>query len=291
MKMNFDEFKEYMKEYVKEFLPDDKDVFLDEVVKNNNITLTGIIIKGKDEKVVPCIYLEGYYVDYMDGMGVTEIAKDILKKHEEGIQKSANISNNFVIHTSFKDVKDKIVPRLVNLKKNIGNLDDRPFKEVCDLAIIFIIVVDISEEGVAHYPVNNTFMEEYNLTVDELYDLAIGNMKKMFPSKVEKISEFTGDTSTDEYDIYIITNELMINGATNILDCEVMEQLKNKIGEDVILLPSSICEFIATKRKPNEDNLLLALINEMNETNIAAIDYLSDSIYTYDFNNNELICI
>ncbi len=58
--MNRKEFYEYVKDNVKEYLPEsyrDAEIKLQEVEKNNGLKLTGITIPNGDQRIVPRVYL------------------------------------------------------------------------------------------------------------------------------------------------------------------------------------------------------------------------------------------
>ena len=58
--MNRKEFYEYVKDNVKEYLPEsykDAEIKLQEVEKNNGLKLTGITIPNGDQRIVPTVYL------------------------------------------------------------------------------------------------------------------------------------------------------------------------------------------------------------------------------------------
>ncbi len=62
--MDFEEFTQQVAIEVKRFLPEKYDgasITLQEVTKNNDQQLTGLMIKTEDTNIAPNIYLEGYF--------------------------------------------------------------------------------------------------------------------------------------------------------------------------------------------------------------------------------------
>ena len=58
--LNFKEFQEYIKSNVKDYLPEnykDADIQFTDVVKNNDVHLTGVLIKKENETLTPNIYI------------------------------------------------------------------------------------------------------------------------------------------------------------------------------------------------------------------------------------------
>ena len=70
--MNYDDFKEYVKENILDALPDnfqEFEVSIRKTMKNNGLELDGLCIHGHDN-IAPVIYLNGYGVkqDYSKAM-------------------------------------------------------------------------------------------------------------------------------------------------------------------------------------------------------------------------------
>ena len=74
--MDFEEFKNSVADQIKDFLPEkyaDATVELQEVTKNNDTVLTGILIKTEESNIAPNIYLEGFFEQYQDGRDMDDI--------------------------------------------------------------------------------------------------------------------------------------------------------------------------------------------------------------------------
>ncbi|MBR3736039.1 MAG: hypothetical protein IKN07_09160, partial [Lachnospiraceae bacterium] len=68
--MNFEEFTQYVKDNIKDFLPEkyaDAEVDLQEIMKNNDEKLTGLVIRTEDSNITPTIYLNQYFKEYENG--------------------------------------------------------------------------------------------------------------------------------------------------------------------------------------------------------------------------------
>ena len=78
--MNRKEFYEYVKDNVKEYLPEsykDAEIKLQEVEKNNGLKLTGITIPNGDQRIVPTVYLDSLYQEYIHGKDVDSCVGDV----------------------------------------------------------------------------------------------------------------------------------------------------------------------------------------------------------------------
>ena len=78
--MNRKEFYEYVKDNVKAYLPksyEEGEIKLQEVEKNNGLKLTGITIPNGDQRIVPTIYLDSLYQEYINGKDVDSCVGDV----------------------------------------------------------------------------------------------------------------------------------------------------------------------------------------------------------------------
>lgn len=78
--MNKKEFMQYIAENVKEYLLpsfEKAEVSVEEVHKNNDTTLKGIVIRKDDERACPRIYLDQMYEDYKEGKDIDQCVEDV----------------------------------------------------------------------------------------------------------------------------------------------------------------------------------------------------------------------
>lgn len=125
-------------------------------------------------------------------------------------------------------------------------------------------------------------------------DVAISNIPALTPTSFrgmsEVISEMMGispdelDTMgmpTDNEQMYVLTNKLKLNGATALLDEKMMGEIVDTLV-DIYILPSSIHELLIIPVKTGvEVNALLSMVCEVNDTQVAPEERLSNHVYTY----------
>ena len=83
--MDFDEFKEKVKDNIKNYLPmqyEKANVSLQSVVKNNDVQLTGLMIRLEENNIAPFIYLDRYYEQYQNG-AASVLDKDTMETISE----------------------------------------------------------------------------------------------------------------------------------------------------------------------------------------------------------------
>ena len=305
--MDFEEFTQQVAKEVKRFLPekyDNAEITLQEVTKNNDQQLTGLMIKMEDTNIAPNIYLEGYFEQYQDGKDIEDIVRDIADvrvKHE--------MSQDFDVSklTDFDQVKDHIICKLVNAEMNKDYLADKPFTPVEDLAVIYAIDLGGNESGHMSAPITNKLLESYGITEKELHDIAIHNLAEsqiefktmrdvlvdmMFPEGIQEGDPraFMLPPEEENPSMYVLSNADKLNGAAAILDSKTMEDISEKLGGDFIVLPSSIHEVIVLPVNEDMDRQTLeAMVQDVNAGQVAPEERLSDHVYMYDSQAKELV--
>ncbi len=83
--------------------------------------------------------------------------------------------------------------------------------------------------------------------------------------------------------LYVLTNEKKSFGAVWITEDEVLKEVGEKLGEDYYVLPSSVHECIILPVSVTDDSMgLRRMVEDINSSQVAPEEVLSDSIYFYD---------
>jgi Asp-tRNA(Asn)/Glu-tRNA(Gln) amidotransferase C subunit len=118
----------------------------------------------------------------------------------------------------------------------------------------------------------------------------------MLPQMIEEyggnreLAEIMLSTMLPQDDImYVISNETRINGASALLDNKIMDTVREKIGDDFFILPSSVHECLVVQAQDGmELRDLENMVKQVNETQVEPQDRLSDHVYQYDSRSHEL---
>ena len=88
--------------------------------------------------------------------------------------------------------------------------------------------------------------------------------------------------------MFVLTNDTKVNGAAAILNDDIRQEIAEKVG-DFYMLPSSIHEtLIIPKDAGMELKELEQMVQEVNQTQVAPGERLSDHVYEYDAKEHEL---
>lgn len=312
-KMNFEEFKQAVVDNVKDFLPgkyEDSEIGIKQVVKNNDTVLDAVTIQDPDSNVSPVIYLNNFYEDYEKGKDLDQVIGDIADVYVENAV-SQQMDSSVV--TDFEKAKGNIIPRLVNAEENQELLSERPHKIMDDLAVTYHIELVNNGNASMSVAVTNAILDVYGITSEELHDTAIANLESQMPTSFQGMTEVVKEAALhdmievldgdieeakrvvdgmyppQEDIMFVLSNEQKLNGAAVALNEKAMEMVSEKIGGDFFVLPSSIHELlIVPKAAGVELSELENMVQEVNATQVAPEEKLSDHVYEYDANEKEL---
>lgn len=288
------EFKEFIEEIIQVLYEKLSDKNIDkitseEIVKNNGVTYTGIIISTKDSKISPTIYMEYYFSRYKEIDNLDRIADMII---DEYLKADRRINKEMYAVCELNDYEHNAIIRLVNYEMNKEMLKDCPYIPFNDLAITFRYLVHRDGNGIASALIRNQELNRWNIDVDTLYEIAKRNTKEQFSIVFKRLDEyFTNDKDFDyefpeNVNLYILTNNIGINGAACILYDDVIEDFANSIDEDLYIIPSSIHEVLIV---PVSDSImkedLINLVQHVNKWSVISSEVLSNQVYTYSQSN------
>ena len=297
--MSYDEFCKYMQNDLQNYFMDQEkecEVHLYHATKTNNVSRIGLTIKTAGSNIAPTIYMEEFYEKLIEGSGIEDIRNELAELYVYTVEKSPNVT--FLDDFKLENVQDRIAMRMVNYKDNREMLSETPHKKVDDLAVYYVVVVGCNKEGTACMTIKNTHQEMLGISTDELHQIAMENTTKIFPPvfmKIEdKLSQIENNLLVSEdvgrnSGMFVLTNEIANFGAVNIMYPEITEKIKEIIGSDYYVLPSTVHEMILVPKGEQVDARELGImLREINGYMVDKEDRLSDHIYEMDFEKNEL---
>ena len=92
------------------------------------------------------------------------------------------------------------------------------------------------------------------------------------------------------FSIWVLSNNEGLNGANCILYKDCLSKLARELDANLYILPSSIHEtMLVAENEDAEPEFLQELVREANLSVVGLIDLLSDNIYYYDRDKDEII--
>jgi len=295
--LNYSEFKDAIAAQIKDYLPvdySDADVSITSVLKNNTTRLDGLSIRTPESSICPNIYLNQFFTDYENGRNIEDILSDIAR-----IRQMHNNPSDLDVSaiTDFSRVRDRIAAKLINTDKNREYLEDKPHTDIADLSAVYYINLGTDSCGSMTTVITDALLSQYGVTVDELHEIAIQNMgsKARFCSMFEVLSELMSSEMPEglcpaDNMMYVLTNDSKLNGAAMLLCPDTMDRVAEQVGASYFIILSSIHESLVV---PFNDGLevdqLKNMVHDVNSTQVAPDEILSDNVYVYDYDNHCIV--
>lgn len=293
--MNYQQFIEAMNEKIKALLGDNATVQIHTTLKNNGTQRIGLIMTPRTVNLSPTIYLEEFYKLFEQGHTLDEISENILSLYRKAIpDRPWDVTQV----QDFEQAKSKLVYKLIHKERNEELLDSIPHVPYWDLEMVFYLLLDTFEQGIATILVTNQMLTHWEIDAELLYQLATANTPNLLPFDFrpmrEVIEELLGRELSDEEDyeshMFVLTNPYRHFGAACVLYPRVPENIGNQLGEDYYLLPSSIHEMIVLPvSHAVSTSELSEIIADINETQVLKEEILSDHAYYYSRKENKIV--
>ncbi len=191
------------------------------------------------------------------------------------------------------EAKKHITLSVINAEKNTERLEQTPHFKLAngELAAIPRWKIDDS----ASFIVSNDLASSMGLTPDEVLQIGqknINNQKFSVKSMQEVLMEMMSLNMPPEVmaemmptggpEMYVMTNEMKSHGANVLLSRATLDEVHEKLG-DYVIIPSSIHELIALPISDDmEPDQIRQMVLEVNSTQVAPEEQLSDNIMMYD---------
>ena len=289
--------KEDMKNLIRESLAkklgDDFNVTINEVLKTN-VKRDGLTILKKGEYISPTIYLEPYYMRLIQKEDISNILDDIISIYEKAKADNSNTSFDVSLIRDFNQIKNKLFVRLINKHMNKELLAESPF--ACfldDFAIVPYCIVNMVEDGIASFRVNNLHLEMWGVESNEIIKIAIANTRALFGVELQSMREVLfGKRTMEEVNLpfpemfnppmFVLTNKQKMNGASVALFDDVLKEFAKVHGNFYVIF-SSVHEALLIPDDYKLDLESLTSMNlEVNETSVDCDEVLGTKAYFYD---------
>ena len=292
------------------------------VYKNNGILLHGICALKEGKNIAPTVYLNEFFCRYQEGESLGSLVQEIICLMEKN-QVKQNIDVGFF--ADYEKVKKSIVLRLIHRNKNEKLLENVPFQEFSDLAIVCHCQMLTEELGTGSILIHNHHLEVWGITKEKLFQDATENSPRIEPYCIlkmgdmvrsiledtvrDKLGDYEGNNREEKENIleetmedmlreieyhkvpmYVLTNVRRYYGAASMIYPGMMQKMADMLQDDFYILPSSIHEIIfLSKSEVIEATSLNKMIQEVNQSQVEEEEWLSDHAYLYQRETEELI--
>lgn len=292
------EYERELLEKVKEATNDEFTLQVNEVKRINGQSYRGLQFLSKDMRsgvAYPVINISKFVNNNIDiDVAVGLILEDIRKIQPiefEGIKEFVD----------FEKIKSKICLKLINGVENRDYLRDVLHVDFLDLAIVFYYTVSDIEDAVASITVSNSLAKLWKIDANEMYKIASENMMSSnnwtvtdFKDVIKNVimahssAEAGEEEMLEEFEhsidlkMIVVSNKLGTYGAGAILLPEVLNNVKELMGGDFVIIPSSIHEVILVEPDYVSPEGIYSMVKEVNETQLTKAEVLSNNVYFYN---------
>lgn len=290
------EFAETIQEYLLAKYPEIEETYY-KLIRKNNVELYGVVIKDYSSNILPVIYIDNFYEQILNGVPLEHVCGQIGAFFEDNRQPQTDLS----WFTDIKKIKEMLTVKLISQKGNQQFLSDVPHFEYGDLAGIYQVDLgrNFTEAG-ASITVKNEHMKLWNISAEQLHQYAMQNMESkefMIGSMADIFrNNFLGagafeknDSDLPDPQMYVLTSADMRNGASGILNSNLLQSFSEKLGSDLVILPSSIHEVILLPDRGQDYNELIEMVTDINQREVEPEDRLSNNVYSYD-SKEKVLC-
>lgn len=315
--MTYQKFIDQLLQQLKQSCGDDYFITMEGVLKNNGIVKDALVIRKEGESISPNLYVQKYYELYCEKVNFRTIMEQIW---EDYMFASENKPKDLPLDFSYNNMEKRIFFRLIHKERNEAKLKNCPWVAYEDLAFTFHLLLSDKGMQVQSISISNKMLEKWEISCEELMEVAMRNTPVLFPPKLASLScymeyllenktvpdgensifdvnsvglkEIEQVLSCDEtLPLTIISNNSGVNGAGVIFYDEVMSKISDFYEKDIYILPSSIHECIVFPKEEENTDYLLDMVREVNRTNVQEDEVLSDAVYLYHREEEKIIKI
>ncbi len=294
--MDYENFKEKLIEDIKERI---EDAGINAKVESNTVnklneSYEAITITPESSNIGMNLPVEKFFGAMEDGRSYEEIVDKAMEVIDKGIAETPQFNVDDL--TDYSKMKDKLVMEVVSIEANKEMLDTVPHQNIEDMAVVYRFVLSSDESGRASVLVTNQMLDTMGITPEQLHADAMENAPQLKPAEIKGMSEVLAELMGMEQaemmgipmdpkdeQMYVASVPDKVHGAGVLAYENFMDQAAERAGGDFFILPSSIHEVLIV---PDDGNVKLAdleaMVREVNATQVAPEDKLTDSVYHYD---------
>ena len=295
--MDYENFKEQFVEDVKEKLYEqgtEVDITVNTVNKLNE-SYEAMTVKPEGSNIGVNIGIDKFYGARQDGISYDDVVDKAVKAISDGFLNQPQI--DVASLTDYDQMKDKLVMEVVSAETNKEMLEDVPHQNIEDMAVVYRFVLNSDDEGRASILATNQMIENMGVTPEQLHADALENAPRIKPAEIKGMGEVLAEmmgveqaemmglypVRPEDEQIFVASVPDKVHGAGVLAYQDFMDQAAERAGGDFYILPSSIHEiFIVPDNGKMGLSDLENMVKEVNATQVAPADKLTDNVYHYD---------
>lgn len=290
------DFYSLVMDNILDYLPDEYSVYtvsMEQVTKNNDQVMHGLVIRGEGASMAPIIYMDGYYRDINSGNDMADILKEIAGQYLKAMDGRDKVS---VPDLDFDSVKDTLRVKLVNTTSNqelLRNVISKPVE--CGFSLVPFIDIPMGNDTGGMIQITKKMADAFGYDEKEIMKAAIaGSILNSEPGlyRIEDVL-FGGDDKEnllqtvkrdDSLDgILVLTYRDSEFGAASLFFPGMQMRISEVIGDrDYYVLPSSVHELLVLpEAEVHSAEELAKMVQSVNAGMVAPDERLGDKVLHY----------
>lgn len=229
---------------------------------------------------IPDLFPEMFTCARADADKIVSVVYDMMKTSVKSVEAFKNAGGFDGIDDTY--ILENVFPALLPEKAAVD-----VFIPFIDMKIVF--KVRLKEHPDATFTVNRTMMN--GLTEAELFLASLENVSRLSAPYLLRMSEMFSFLPDDGIGIKVLTNTEKFYGAAAIIyGKDMIKDLAEKEGSDIVIIPSSVHEcLLLPYDKSMSFECLNAMVNEVNASEVREEEILSDHVYMYDRQTDRIV--
>ncbi|MBQ4562871.1 MAG: hypothetical protein IJA58_00155 [Lachnospiraceae bacterium] len=267
-----------------------------QIVKHNDMKLTGMVFLREGGNVSPIVNLDLMYEDYKNGKPYSTLMQEAYSVLME--VRGRKISGLTV--DRYEDLKDKIRIRMCNPKQNEEWLKDKVHKPAGEFVCTYYAELFDEGSSMAAKAVTHENLEEWGISEETLIRDAEENLRQM-PILMRDVEDIMLDVFFEENGqnlyhlprekwkslnglVYAISNESRVYGASVLARDDVLKRLGEMFGANYYVLPSTVHDILAIPLSHGNLSIerFFHFVKTASEELIKPEERLSDAVLLYD---------
>ena len=290
--MDFNEFREKVKETLPDFLTDNlrnAEIKDTAVNKLQGESYAGISVTPEGSRVGVSINLEDAFQEHQTGSQFTAVMNRLADTLVGTLGEREQFDLGFL--SDYSAVKGMLTMEVVGKDRNAEMLQSVPHQEIEDLATVYRIDLGVTENGNATVLITNEMLRNYGIQLhQDAIDAAHQTMKYSIRSMDEVLTGMAQSMGIDQEQqvmfsspLYVATTERDMYGAGVLAVPSFFDDAAKKLDGNFYVLPSSVHEILLLPdRFAPEPQLLKEMVQDVNANEVDPKDRLSDNVYHYD---------
>lgn len=283
----------------------DTDVTIEDsdVIKANDTTLHGFILRRKGSAAGANIYLDDLFERHEsgeDGEWLMQELKDRCRYAMESPLPPVELLNDL----DLEKIRSRLTLRLLDVRRNMSYMAERPYIDAGNgLAMAVDINCDESIRSEWKVAVTDGVLRSIGCSREELLTAAMENTMKLEPPLLMDLPRYLTTGSLKNYldpasspgegveGPFILTNTSQIRGAAVLFYPGIMERISDVFHGGYYVLPISIHEMLIIPEDEHPDVAeLIDMLDHGNRVIVDEEDVLSDRVFHYCASSRRL-CI